>query len=116
MKLKTKKKLPSDIAYCLWSYDLSSLDLWRDRQLIITQVLNYGTWQGVQWLFQTYPEKEIKEVIAHPNRGLWLGQVLNFWCLMLKVRLPKQIKELAILHMEPRFDIINRFFASRKSK
>jgi hypothetical protein len=44
--LKTKK-LPEFLQTCLWSYDLKELDPKdpRDRRLIITQVLNHGTWE-----------------------------------------------------------------------
>ena len=97
-----RARIPPAIARCLWSYDLSSIDLRRDREVVITQVLNYGDWGGVQWLYRVYPERAIREVVAHPRRGLWLKQVLNFWCLMLRVRLPKRVKEQAIFHLDPR--------------
>ena len=100
---RIEHRLPGYVAYCLWSYDLSSIDIRQDWRLIVTQVLNYGDWRGVQWLFKTYPETKIKEVVSHPTRGLWLKQVLNFWCLMLKVHLPKRVRERAIFHIEPRF-------------
>lgn len=96
-----KKSIPACIAHCLWSYDLSSIDAKRDRDLIITQVLNYGDWKGLKWLFQTYPEREIKNIIAHPRRGLWFKQVLNFWCLMLNIKLPAEVRERAIFRLGP---------------
>ena len=95
-------KLPRSIARCLWSYDASSVDLDRDRSLIITCVLNYGDWNALRWLHQTYPERVIKEVVSHPRRGVWLRQVLNFWCVMLRVRLPRRIREQAVVSLEPR--------------
>ena len=94
-------KLPKYIAGCLWSYDRSTLNIKQDRELIITQVLNYGDWKAVQWLYATYSEDEIRKTVAHPRRGLWLKQVLNFWCLMLKIKLPRQVRERAVFRFGP---------------
>ena len=100
---KTRGALPPSILRCLWSYDAASLDVHQDRAFIITQVLNYGNWTDLQWLYRTYPERAIKHVVAHPKRGLWLKPVLNFWCLMLKTRLPKRVRDRAIFRLEPPF-------------
>ncbi len=101
MKRLHPKKIPPYITRCLWSYDPRTIDLRWDKELIISQVLNYGNWKGLQWLFRTYPERAIREVVTHPRRGLWLDRVLNFWCLMLKIQLPKQVKERAIFRIDP---------------
>ncbi len=69
--------------------------------MIITQVLNHGDWRGVRWLFKTYPEEQIREVVAHPRRGLWFKRVLNFWCLILKVKLPPRVRERAFFRLGP---------------
>lgn len=98
----SKSKIPAYIARCLWSYDISSIDIKKDRELIITQVLNYGDWEGVTWLWKTYPERLIREIVSHPRRGLWFKQVLNFWELMLKIKLPNSIKHQAIFQLAPK--------------
>ena len=93
-------RIPYSIATsCLWSYRRSDLDLHRDRKLIITQVLNYGDWKALQWLYRIFPEREIRKAVEHPSRGLWLKQVLNFWCLMLNVHLPKQIFKKSVINL-----------------
>ncbi len=98
---RIKKSIPASVAHCLWSYDLSSIDARRDRDLIITQVLNYGDWQGLKWLFKTYPEREIRNIVANPRRGLWFKQVLNFWCLILNVKLSRPLMDRAIFRLGP---------------
>ncbi len=50
----------------------------------------------MRWLFKTYPEKEIKKVIAHPRRGMWLRPVLNFWTKVYNIKLDKETFEDAI--------------------
>ena len=72
-------KAPEGVRACLWSYDLSELNLETDRELIVTQILNYGGWEEVQWLLKRYPQKTIASVLKNPRRGVWLPDVLNFW-------------------------------------
>jgi hypothetical protein len=73
------RKVPKQFQRVLWSYDISKMDLEKDKKEIITQVLNYGTWEDLKWLFKFYSEKEIKEVIKNPRRGVWFRKVLNFY-------------------------------------
>lgn len=97
------KKIPGFLQSVLWSYDLKELDLKEDKGMIITQVLNYGDWKDLKWLYSVYTEKDIKEVLRHPRRGLWFERVLNFWEIMLKISIPKKIREKAIFRLQPQF-------------
>lgn len=83
---KTQKP-PKFLQSSLWSYNLNSLDLEKDKELIITQVLNYGTWPEVKWLLRRYSDQEIKEVVKNPRRGMWLRKVLNFWTTVYGIKL-----------------------------
>jgi len=96
------KKVPKQFQRVLWSYNVDKLDLEEDKKEIITQVLNYGTWEDVKLLFKIYPEKEIKKVVKNPRRGVWFEKVLNFWTLMFNIRLKKEVWEKAIFSLEPR--------------
>ncbi|MCD6265408.1 MAG: hypothetical protein J7K02_05495 [Deltaproteobacteria bacterium] len=80
--------IPDHILRCFWSYDLTELDLDRHKNFIITQVLNYGDWQGVKWLYENYSEDDLKQVIKEPRRGLWFKRALNFWLTVLEIDLP----------------------------
>lgn len=95
------KKIPSKMRWLFWSYDIKSLDLNKDKDYIITQVLNYGTWNDVRWLFRVYPEKEIMEVVKNPSRGLWFEKVLNFWTTIFNIRLKKDVWQKAIFNINP---------------
>lgn len=46
-----------------------------------------------------YSEEEIREVIEHPRRGLWFKRVLNFWQIMLKVKIPQEEFQKAIIRL-----------------
>jgi len=99
---KTKQKIPSYIARCLWSFDLSDFDLENYKEILITQVLNYGDWSGIRWLYKTYSEEDIKYVVEHPRRGLWFKRVLNFWQIVLHAQIPEEQFQKAIIRLGER--------------
>src|SRR3989344_4526017 len=72
-------KLPEFLQSALWSYDLASLNIKENAKLIITQVLNWGGKQQLDWLHQNYNENEIKQVMQHPSRGVWLRDKFRHW-------------------------------------
>jgi len=91
-----KYRILQKLQNVLWSYDVRDLDVARDKKYIITQVLNYGTWQDLKLLYKLYPEKDIKKVVSHPARGLWFKKVLNFWTTIFNIQLKKEIWQRAI--------------------
>ena len=93
---KVKTKIPQKMKWLFWSYDIKSLDLEKDKDYIIAQVLNYGTWEDLKWLYKVYSEKEIEEVVKTPRRGVWFKKVLNFWTTIFNVRLKKEVLGKAI--------------------
>ena len=98
---KIKGKISQKMKWLFWSYNLASLNLRDDKDYIITQTLNYGTWEDLKWLFKIYSEKEIKEVIKNPDRGLWFEKVLNFWLTIFNIKLKKNIYQKAIFNISP---------------
>ena len=93
---KVKAKIPQKMKWLLWSYDIKSLDLKEDKDYIIPQVLNYGTWEDLKWLYKVYSEKDIKKVVKNPRRGVWFEKVLNFWTTIFNIRLKKEVWKKAI--------------------
>ena len=92
----TKRKVPKNFQKVLWSYNINKMDLEEDKREIITQVLNYGTWEDLKLLYKLYSEKDIKEVVKNPRRGVWFKKVLNFWIMMFDIRLKKEVLGKAI--------------------
>lgn len=76
---------PHAVRACLWSYDISALNLERDSALIITNVLNYGTKEATDWLFSQYSASRIAVVVQKPLPGRWDKKSLNFWSLIFGV-------------------------------
>lgn len=97
----SKKTIPSKLRWLFWSYDIKSMDVKSDKDYIIPQVLNFGTWDEIKWLFRIYPEKEIINAVKKPSRGVWFEKVLNFWLTMFNIRLKKDIWRKAIFDINP---------------
>lgn len=57
--------IPKTLQGILWSIDTSHLDLEKDKIYIIHQILSYGIMEHLQWLFKTYPKKEITNVFLN---------------------------------------------------
>lgn len=96
MPIKNKKRVPKQFQRVLWSYDVNKMDLEEDKKEIITQVLNYGTWEDLKLLYRLYPEKEIKKIVKNPRRGVWFKKVLNFWTTIFNIKLKREVWEKAI--------------------
>ncbi|MFH1258704.1 MAG: hypothetical protein ABII74_02635 [Elusimicrobiota bacterium] len=94
--------LPKMLQSVLWSYNLSSLDLKKNKHLVITQVLNHGNWEQLQWLIKHCKWPEIKEAVVNPDRGSWMPDALNYWMTIFGLRMSKQKYRSALLNLEPR--------------
>jgi hypothetical protein len=78
--------IPSGLHPYFKEYDVNSLDVERDANLIIQRILEFGTWEEVRWMFQVYGSRRIRLFIReHGER--WL-QPVNFyyWRKLLRVR------------------------------
>ena len=95
------KKLPARFKRSLWSYKINKIDIEKNKEEIITQVLNHGSWDELKLLNTIYSENEIKQVVAQPRRGVWFEKVLNFWTIMLNIKLANDVYNRAIFSMEP---------------
>lgn len=71
-------KIPKNLQGILWSADVSKLDITENKRYIIHQILAYGTWQHLKWLFKTYKNDEIKKVfIKYPAKD-YTDKTFNF--------------------------------------
>lgn len=97
------EKIPQSLQSVLWSYNLKELNLQEDKETIITQVLNYGSWRDVKWLYSVYPEKDIRAVVSHPKKGLWFERALNFWEKVFDIRIPEKTRRNSIFTIKLKF-------------
>lgn len=78
--------IPEFVQPFLWSYDIDALDISRDKKRIITNVLNLGTSEATDWLFDTYTKEDIKNCLVNPLPGEWNNKSMNFWSLLFDVQ------------------------------
>jgi hypothetical protein len=79
-------QIPSGLKPYFQEYDITQLDMTRDANLIIQRVLEFGTWDELRWLFETYRSKRIRLFLReHGER--WLKPVtFYYWRKLLGVR------------------------------
>lgn len=85
--------MPKFIKPFFWSNDLSKVDLKKDKQRIILNILNLGTKKATDWLFESYSKSEIKKIIIkHGAKGELSDKSLNYWTLILDIDKRKILK------------------------
>lgn len=91
--------LPKFLQPYLAGYDLRYLDSEKDRELIITQILNRGDDEALRWLSRNYSRNEIKQVVFSPTRGMWLRSILSYWLKIFGLKLDKKVFNQAIIDL-----------------
>lgn len=79
-------QIPAGLKSYFQEYDTTQLDFTRDANLIIQRTLEFGTWDEVRWLFETYHSKRIRLFLReHGER--WLKPVtFQYWRKLLGIR------------------------------
>ena len=67
------------------------MDIQKNKERIITNVLNFGTKEATDLLFKIYNKKEIKKQVENPFPGEWNDKSLNYWSIIFNIK-PKKIK------------------------
>ncbi len=77
--------LPERLCPLFHRYDVERLDIQRNANVIIATILQLGTWDDIQWCFQTYGWNRIRDWIADPkaSQGVLAPAVQWFWTLVL---------------------------------
>lgn len=73
-----KNAIPKKLQPILWSTNIKLLDIERDKGYIIHQVLLYGTFEELQWLFKAYSKKEIIDVFINKPQKLYPRSMFYF--------------------------------------
>jgi hypothetical protein len=99
MVMKRKERIPKYVRACIWFTDPDVVD-WQDQKdMIITSVLNRGTWDAVRWIFHYYNRRDIQEIVSNPKRGLWEPKSLRFWTTFFEITLEDAAFEEALIKM-----------------
>ena len=72
------KKVPKNLQGILWSVPVERLDLLKHESYVIHQILMYGNFDHIRWLFSTYPRKRIASVFLHKPQKIYTKAALNY--------------------------------------
>jgi len=67
------------------------MDIGKNKKRIITNVLNLGTKEATDLLFDVYDKEDIKQQIENPLPGEWSDKSLNYWSIVFDIK-SKKIK------------------------
>lgn len=90
-------ELPKSVQSLLWSYDLQKLDLNVHKRLLITQVLNFGTEESIQWLFRFYGRNTVIQEANTISLEQWDKKSLGLWSLILGIHPKSKLQKMGVV-------------------
>lgn len=78
--------IPQFLKSNFWFVEFNKLDLERDKEFIVFQILNFGGFEDWKWLFSNYPKDEIRQVVEKSLATAWFRQSLSLWQHVLDVK------------------------------
>lgn len=91
--------IPSGLRPHFQEYDLSSLELDRDADLIIQRTLEYGTWDEIRWLVASYGVDRVRTFVRVRGERMLSRVTFNDWRKLIGTRrwrhspFPKETRE-----------------------
>lgn len=69
---------PKSLQSVLWSTNVDRLDIDKDKEYIIHQILVYGTMDELKWMFRVYGKEIIKDVFIHHPAKMYTAKTYYF--------------------------------------
>jgi len=63
VKKNKQNKLPLFFKPILWSYNFNSIDIEKNKKVIIINAINYGDLKHWRWLIKYYGKENVKEIL-----------------------------------------------------
>ncbi len=76
---------PQSVKAVLWSYNLDIIEVQKDKKIIISQVLNFGSEEAIKWLFKQYGYTTIEQVANTIPLFQWNKKSLTLWKIVLSI-------------------------------
>jgi len=81
-----KSALPPFFKSLFWGYDFNSIDLIKDKKLIIINTLNYGNLEHWRWLVKRYGKRNLRNIIELTPKSEFRKEVVPLIKLLLGVK------------------------------
>ena len=85
-RASSSPQIPVGLKPYFQEYNIARLDITRDANLIIQRVLEFGTWDELRWLFETYRSKRIRLFLRERGERLLKPITFNYWRKLLGIR------------------------------
>jgi len=72
-------QLPDDSEWLFPEYDFQDIELEKYRSVIIERILERGSWEQVQWLFNTYDENQVARWVQRHGFRLLSKRSFALW-------------------------------------
>ena len=76
---------PQSVKAVLWSYDLNAIEVQKDKKIIISQILNFGSEEAIKWMFKQYSFEVVEQVANTIPLFQWNKKSLSLWRLVLSI-------------------------------
>lgn len=76
--MEKSDKLPEFLKPIFWSNNLKDLDLQRDKNYIVNQVLAYGGIPELRWLFKNYSLSLVKDIFVKSPAKIYRPSTFHF--------------------------------------
>ena len=72
------RKIPQGFQPFLWSRNIKELDLERDKNYIIPQILAFGGLKEIKWLLKIYGRSKARKVFLESPQPIFTSSLLHF--------------------------------------
>ncbi|KKP68444.1 MAG: hypothetical protein UR68_C0016G0004 [Candidatus Roizmanbacteria bacterium GW2011_GWA2_35_19] len=76
---------PQSVKAVLWSYDLNTIEVQKDKKILISQVLNFGSEEAIKWLFKQYSFEVVEQIANTIPLFQWNKKSLSLWKIILSI-------------------------------
>lgn len=77
-EVQSIKSPPKTMQTLFWSADVRSLDLRKDKDIIVHRILSYGSLRDLKWLFGHYSKNEVRDIFLSRPKKYYTPAALNF--------------------------------------
>lgn len=72
------KTIPRNFQGILWSKKVENLDLEKDKNYLVHQILAYGSLKEIKWLFKVFPKKTVVKTFIEFSKKTYSPPAFNF--------------------------------------